>query len=227
MKKFPFFLCHPFRELANWLMDFFSLFFAEEKWSRSDSTSIGDGWRRRLFYWLGSISTHSQTKFAVTTTKWFASITMSEWFDYKWFQSFFTGKNLQICFMNEAASDSESSDSETCPKLSQGMSRKKNVQRPSSLMNHRNASLNNNPYSSHPLSVVKSAVDKGEVEKFTRLRRDLKGVFSTAERPTTLSLGPPTDPSDNNFFTHQARLQIEAQHPRYVLIASGQPMYHL
>lgn len=79
--------------------------------------------------------------------------------------SLFAGKNLQICFMNEAASDSESSDSETCPKLSQGMSRKKNVQRSSSLMNHRNASLSNNPYNSRPLSVVKSVMDpveKGE-----------------------------------------------------------------
>lgn len=75
------------------------------------------------------------------------------------------GKNLQICFMNEAASDSESSDSETCPKLSQGMSRRKNVQRSSSLMSHRTASLNNNPYNSRPLSVVKSVLDgnqKGE-----------------------------------------------------------------
>lgn len=77
----------------------------------------------------------------------------------------FAGKNLQICFMNEAASDSESSDSETCPKLSQGMSRKKNVQRASSLMNHRNASFSNNPYNSRPLSVVRSVMDpveKGE-----------------------------------------------------------------
>lgn len=61
--------------------------------------------------------------------------------------------------MNEAASDSESSDSETCPKLSQGMSRKKNVQRSSSLMNHRNAILSSNPYSSRPLSVAKSVMD--------------------------------------------------------------------
>lgn len=69
--------------------------------------------------------------------------------------------------MNEAASDSESSDSETCPKLSQGMSRKKNVQRASSLMNHRNVSLDNNPYSSRPLSVTKSVMDpdeKGKIE---------------------------------------------------------------
>jgi hypothetical protein len=68
--------------------------------------------------------------------------------------------------MNEAASDSESSDSETCPKLSQGMSRKKNVPRPSNLMKHRTASLNNNPYNARPLSVVKSVmdpIDKGEI----------------------------------------------------------------
>lgn len=77
--------------------------------------------------------------------------------------------------MNDAASDSESSDSETCPKLSQGMSRRKNLQRPSSLMNHRNASLNNNPYSSNPLSVIKSvtaACEKGERENLKEVSRD-------------------------------------------------------
>lgn len=79
--------------------------------------------------------------------------------------SHLTGMNLQICFMNEAASDSESSDSETCPKLSQGMNRRKTVQRPSSLMNHRNVTLNNNPYNSRPLSVVKSVMDRSEKGK--------------------------------------------------------------
>lgn len=71
--------------------------------------------------------------------------------------------------MNEAASDSESSDSETCPKLSKGVSRKKNVQRPSSLMNHRNASLSNNPYSSHPLSIAKSVMDPVERGELAQL----------------------------------------------------------
>lgn len=73
------------------------------------------------------------------------------------------GKNLQICFMNEAASDTESSDSETCPKLSQGDSyknRKKSLrkQKINSFMNSR-SSINNNPYSSRPLSVAKSVLD--------------------------------------------------------------------
>lgn len=93
-----------------------------------------------------------------------SSFSCYSWFIMKLTAFLFAGKNLQICFMNEAASDSESSDSETCPKLSQGMSRKKNVQRSSSLMNHRNASLCNNPYNSRPLSVVKSVmvpVEKG------------------------------------------------------------------
>lgn len=75
-----------------------------------------------------------------------------------------TGMNLQICFMNEAASDSESSDSETCPKLSQGMSKRKNVQRSSSLMSHRTTAINNNssPYNSRPLSVAKSVLERNE-----------------------------------------------------------------
>lgn len=60
--------------------------------------------------------------------------------------------------MNEAASDSESSDSETCPKLSQGMDRRR--PRPSSLMAHRSAHLNKNPYNSRPLSIAKSVMDK-------------------------------------------------------------------
>lgn len=68
--------------------------------------------------------------------------------------------------MNEAASDSESSDSETCPKLSQGMHRRKNhiQQRSSNLMNHRSTALNNNPYSSRPLTVAKSVMDRGKIE---------------------------------------------------------------
>lgn len=99
-----------------------------------------------------------------------------------------SGRNLQICFMNEAASDSESSDSETCPKLSQGMSRKKNGQRSSNLMNHRNASLNSNPYSSRPLSVAKSVmdpVDKGLWQVcHLRLWYSIQTIFSRTSRDT-------------------------------------------
>lgn len=115
--------------------------------------------------------------------------------------------------MNEAASDSESSDSETCPKLSQGMSRRKNVQqRSSSLISHRSTALNNNPYSSRPLSVAKSVMDRserGEHEPPVDLIDATKNIsFPTAERPATLALNVN---DDNNFFTHQARLQIEAR----------------
>lgn len=47
---------------------------------------------------------------------------------------------------------------------------------------------------------------------------------SIATRPTTLSIGPsPTDPSDNNFFTHQARLQIEAR----MALAQAKDMAHM
>jgi hypothetical protein len=120
--------------------------------------------------------------------------------------------------MNEAASDSESSDSETCPKLSQGMNRRKsgkNVQRSSSLMSHRSTALNNNPYSSRPLSVAKSVMDRTERGEFFRILRlidepEYENFALSAERPATLALNV-NDASDNNFFTQQARLQIEAR----------------
>lgn len=57
--------------------------------------------------------------------------------------------------MNEVASDSESSDSETCPKLSQGIARKKSSHRSSSLLNQRSEGLIPSPYSLRPLSVSK------------------------------------------------------------------------
>lgn len=50
-----------------------------------------------------------------------------------------------------------------------------------------------------------------------------KAISSLAERPTTLSLGPPSDPSDNNFFTQQARLQIEAR----MALAQAKDMAHM
>lgn len=61
--------------------------------------------------------------------------------------------------MNEAASDSESSDSETCPKLSQGINRKKSSNRSSSLFNQRSESLIANPYSLRSLSISKKETD--------------------------------------------------------------------
>lgn len=43
-----------------------------------------------------------------------------------------------------------------------------------------------------------------------------------AERPATLAFAPPSDPSDNNFFTQQARLQIEAR----MALAQAKDMAH-
>lgn len=69
------------------------------------------------------------------------------------------GMNLQICFMNETASDTESpsSDSETCPKLSKAPSF---ANRPAAAYNGQVA----NPYRARPLSVsVASAASKSPV----------------------------------------------------------------
>lgn len=52
---------------------------------------------------------------------------------------------------------------------------------------------------------------------------NINWVNFSAERPSTLSFGPPTDPSDNNFFTHQARLQIEAR----MALAQAKDMAHM
>ncbi|CAD7086437.1 unnamed protein product [Hermetia illucens] len=104
------------------------------------------------------------------------------------------GMNLQICFMNEASSDTESpsSDSETCPKLSKSTSNSSNMSRYSS------SSSAHNPYHSRPLSM---------------------------NRPSTLSLGPPVSDEDAeaDFFTKQARLQIEAR----MALAQAKDMAHM
>lgn len=62
--------------------------------------------------------------------------------------------------MNEVASESENSDNETSPNVAQSIRRINNTQqRPRSLISHRKTNLNNNPYNSRPLSVMKSILD--------------------------------------------------------------------
>lgn len=68
--------------------------------------------------------------------------------------NFSLGMNLQICFMNETASDTESpsSDSETCPKLSKSMST-------SSSLNYKQQQQRQKPQ--HHSSSSSSAVSPG------------------------------------------------------------------
>lgn len=78
-----------------------------------------------------------------------------------------TGKNLQICFVNDAAAaadgDSLSSDSETCPKLSKVASR---TNQPPIPVRHGNITPQANPYNSRPLSMKKTASqEKGTISR--------------------------------------------------------------
>ena len=68
-----------------------------------------------------------------------------------------TGKNLQICFVNDAAAaadgDSLSSDSESCPKLSKPVT---HTNQPPVPVRHSNITAQANPYNSRPLSMKKT-----------------------------------------------------------------------
>ncbi|KAL5281421.1 SCHIP1 family protein [Megaselia abdita] len=103
-----------------------------------------------------------------------------------------SGKNLQICFVNETQSDTESvsSDSESCPTLSR-------LPRGSSINQIKKLQAAN-PYSSRPLSVSCTETD-GKNSKFTN------------------------EETDNDFFTKQARLQIEAR----MALAQAKDMAHM
>jgi Schwannomin-interacting protein 1 len=138
------------------------------------------------------------------------------------------GMNLQICFMNETASDTESpsSDSETCPKLSKS-THSSNQQNNNHQQHHHQVLTHNklssayiNPYTSRPLSVQK--LQSSTTPKISTLAE--LGYDDKASRPTTLSLGPPApENSEIDFFTKQAKLQIEAR----MALAQAKDMAHM
>ncbi|XP_047986817.1 schwannomin-interacting protein 1 homolog [Leguminivora glycinivorella] len=115
------------------------------------------------------------------------------------------GKNLQICFMNETASDNEST-SEQDRNINYST---KSLSR-SSIFSKSNYSLNNHPYQTRPLSVSITKHDKiGIVPSSAKLR------------PTTLSLKTPKSRSsqslghielkESDFYALQTTLQTEAR----------------
>lgn len=83
--------------------------------------------------------------------------------------------NLQICFMNETASDNESpsSDSESCPKLSKSFTFSNNS---TGNTYSRYNSADSHPYNSRPLSVnvrKGSTAEKGKRDKKFMCKRKL------------------------------------------------------
>lgn len=116
------------------------------------------------------------------------------------------GKNLQICFTNEASSDTEShsSDSETCPKLSRiSVARYPRTDSPKFFST---IDVPDHPYNANPLS-----------------------VSCTNDKPkqsnTQKANVPQNDDADKecDFFTRQARLQIEAR----MALSQAKDMAHM
>ncbi|XP_055379282.1 schwannomin-interacting protein 1 [Condylostylus longicornis] len=131
------------------------------------------------------------------------------------------GNNLQICFMNEASSDTESisSDSETCPKLS------KSTSNASSRYSSMSSISTSNPYNSRPLSVNITNNNNNNLTTITTTTNNNNSRRTLSQRPSTLSLGPPIseENSESDFFTKQARLQIEAR----MALAQAKDMAHM
>ncbi|XP_055850962.1 probable serine/threonine-protein kinase DDB_G0282963 [Episyrphus balteatus] len=118
------------------------------------------------------------------------------------------GKNLQICFTNEASSDTEShsSDSETCPKLSRMVARSNTRTEAAPKFFSSIDVPDHHPYNSNPLSV---SCTNNNARKSTQTAANV----------------PQSDAADKecDFFTRQARLQIEAR----MALSQAKDMAHM
>ncbi|KAL4712818.1 hypothetical protein ACJJTC_011888 [Scirpophaga incertulas] len=112
------------------------------------------------------------------------------------------GKNLQICFMNETASDNESQSSD----LERNFSSNRSSSR-SSLFNK--SSYNNHPYQTRPLSVSISKQDKiNTIQIGAKLRPTSLSMKSKSR--SSHSLGH-IELKESDFYALQATLQTEAR----------------
>ncbi|XP_073941918.1 schwannomin interacting protein 1 isoform X3 [Choristoneura fumiferana] len=116
------------------------------------------------------------------------------------------GKNLQICFMNETASDNESQTLELDKNINYST---KSLAR-SSIFSKSNYSLNNHPYQTRPLSVNITKHDKiGIVPTGAKLRPSTLSLKTNKSR-STQSLGH-IELKESDFYALQATLQTEAR----------------
>ncbi|KAG7311503.1 hypothetical protein JYU34_002547 [Plutella xylostella] len=116
-----------------------------------------------------------------------------------------SGKNLQICFMNETASDNESQTSDAERNL---IYNNKNLSK-SSIFSKSNYSLNNHPYQTRPLSVNISKNDRiSTVQSGAKLRPSSLSLSKKSR--STQSLGH-VEVRESDFLALQATLQTEAR----------------
>ncbi|XP_068621263.1 schwannomin-interacting protein 1 homolog isoform X1 [Battus philenor] len=123
------------------------------------------------------------------------------------------GKNLQICFMNETASDNESQASDI----------EKNLHNSSKSLPHTSffgKSSYNHPYQTRPLSVNINKNDKA-AQCGTKLRPSTFMV-KTSKLCSTQSLNQ-FDIKETDFYTLQSRLQTEAR----IALAQAKEMAHI
>lgn len=126
--------------------------------------------------------------------------------------------NLQICYVNDGAAvaegESPSSDSESCPKLSKPTTFNQKQQQQQS--RHNISTVQPNPYSSRPLTMKKSSSNERSKKKILSILLiyciiEIKiSVFFIA-RSVLSEMQTDEDPKEIDFFTKQARLQIEAR----------------
>ncbi|XP_061707249.1 putative uncharacterized protein DDB_G0282133 isoform X4 [Cydia pomonella] len=115
------------------------------------------------------------------------------------------GKNLQICFMNETASDSESTS-----ELDRNINYSTKSLSRSSIFSKSNYSLNNHPYQTRPLSVSITKHDKiGIVPSGAKLRPTTLSLKTSKSR-SSQSLGH-IELKESDFYALQATLQTEAR----------------
>lgn len=130
---------------------------------------------------------------------------------------FHLAKNVQLRFMNDVSSDTEShsSDSETCPKLSK-------------ITPRYNTNLSNLLASSiiashHANSLSVSCTNNNNNKTLLSARAATLSLGAPQPTPQNLNLVQSDEDRECDFFTKQARLQIEAR----MALAQAKDMAHM
>ncbi|CAH2066970.1 unnamed protein product, partial [Iphiclides podalirius] len=126
------------------------------------------------------------------------------------------GKNLQICFMNETASDNESQASDIEKNLHCSS---KSLSRPSIFGK---SSSHNHPYQTRPLSVNITKNDKISNAQTGNKFRPSSFILKSSKSCSTQSLNH-IDVKETDFYTLQATLQTEAR----IALAQAKEMAHV
>ncbi|CAG4998643.1 unnamed protein product [Parnassius apollo] len=124
------------------------------------------------------------------------------------------GKNLQICFMNETASDNEyqASDIEKTSNCNKSISR-------SSTLDNNGC---NHPYQTRPLSVNILKNEKSSIVQCVPKLRPSSFTLKTSKSFSTQSLNQ-IDVKETDFYTLQAKLQTEAR----IALAQAKELAHI